>query len=86
MGEVRGVERAGEEAVLPEVAGAVVFDVEPAGVVVVGAADGAGQGVGAAGDGDLVDVVSHEREAQQAELKISGVGGDERQVDGAILF
>jgi hypothetical protein len=39
-----------------------------------------------AGDGDPVDVVGHEGEAQQAEVEVGGIGGDQRQVDGAILF
>jgi len=33
-----------------------------------------------------VDVVDHEREAEQAEVKVGSIGGDKRQVNGAILF
>jgi hypothetical protein len=86
FGDVRRVKWAGEETVLPEVADFALLNVEPSGEVVVGAADGAGEGVRTLRNDNQVDVIRHETVAEDLECKVGGVAGEQIQVDGSILF
>ncbi len=83
-GEVARFDGAGVETMAPEMAGFTAADVEPAGVVVVSEADGAGESLGRGGGGDDVDVVGHEAIAEDIDLVSGGVLLKEFEVDFAV--
>ena len=81
---VGGVEGDGVVAGLPEVAAGVAIDVDDAGVIGVEAAEGEGGGVGVVRDGDEVVVVGHEAVAEDFELVLGGVLGEEAEEEVAV--
>ncbi len=83
-GEIAGFKGTGVEAILPEVTGLGAADVDVAGVVVVGEADGAGERGGGGGRGDDVDVVGHEAVAEDLDLVSGRIFLEESEVEGAV--
>lgn len=83
-GEVARFDGAGVETMAPEMAGFGAADVEPAGIIVVGEADGAGESVGRGGGDDDVDVVGHEAIAEDVDVVGGGVLLEEFEVDFAV--
>ena len=82
--EVAGIEGAGVEAVLPEVAGAGVHAVDVLGVSQVGTADGLGKGVVVVRRGYEVDMVGHEAVAEHVEGEAGGLLGEGFEVEAAV--
>jgi hypothetical protein len=82
--EVTGAERAGEVAVLPEVADAAVAGVVVLGVATLEAAQEDGEGVGALREGDEVDMVGHEAPAEEADAGFGQVLEEEGEVGFAV--
>ena len=83
--EVEPVERAGEEAVLPEVSGPARADVVVLGVTAVDATQQDGQRVLVFRDGDEVDVIGHQAEADDPDACISEVFAEEAEVGQVVV-
>ena len=84
-GQVRGAERAGVEAVLPEVSAAAVEPVETHGVVPVGLSEGFGEGVRVVRDGDHVDMICHQAVAQDGEPELLTLLAERLEVELSVF-
>lgn len=85
LGEVLIVERAGEEPVLPEMPAALFRPVERKGIFGMNAAQGAGEGILALGDGHQVNVIRHEAVAEDARAVTGGMAAEQAEVAVSIL-
>src|SRR5580658_10593170 len=75
------VERAGIEAILPEVAGATAARVQIVCIAAVGAPEGHGKGIRLIRYGHQVDVIRHEAVGKNAEARLAGGGAQQVEVD-----
>ena len=82
--EVVAAERAGVEAVLPEMAAAAVEAVEALGVEAVGFAEGEGERALVLRHGDQVDVVRHQAVAEDVEGVIARLAAERLEVEEPI--
>src|ERR1035438_980147 len=83
--EMRLVQWAGEEAVLPELSGAAIRAIERQSVLGVHASQGAGERILALGHGYEMDMVGHHAVAQEACAGARGVMAEKVQVETAMV-
>ena len=78
-------ECAGEEAILPQVSGAVAARIEVLRIAAVDAAEQYDQRIGMAGNGHEVDMVGHQAITKDSDIAIRKVGAEQVKLHLAVL-